>query len=74
MASRLLTQTVVGTSFSFYTDDEVRRLSIKAITNPQVRGSHLLHLHPPPPASLPAGGKGAAFAPQPSSTPAASAV
>lgn len=35
MALRLLTQQVVGTSFSFYTEDEIRALSVKQITNPQ---------------------------------------
>ena len=34
-ALRLLTQQVVGTSFSFYTEDEIRALSVKQITNPQ---------------------------------------
>ncbi len=34
MASRFLTEAVVGTSFRFYTDDEVRRLSVKRVTNP----------------------------------------
>lgn len=32
---RFLTQQVVGTSFSFYTDEEIRRISVKRITNPQ---------------------------------------
>jgi len=36
---RQLTHCVVGTSFQFYTDDEIRRLSVKAITNPQVRAA-----------------------------------
>jgi DNA-directed RNA polymerase beta' subunit len=35
MAARLLTQQVVGTSFAFYTDDEIRRISVKRVTNPQ---------------------------------------
>lgn len=35
MAARLLTQQVVGVSFAFYTDEEIRKLSVKAITNPQ---------------------------------------
>lgn len=33
-ASRILTQQVVGTTFAFYTDDEIRRLSVKKLTNP----------------------------------------
>lgn len=37
MAVRLLTHSVVGTSFQFYDDEELKRLSVKAITNPQVR-------------------------------------
>ena len=35
MATRLLTHQVVGTTFAFYEDDEIRRLSVKKITNPQ---------------------------------------
>lgn len=34
-ALKLLTQQVVGTSFAFYTEDEVRALSVKQVTNPQ---------------------------------------
>jgi hypothetical protein len=33
-ASRYLTQQVVGTSFRFYTEEEVRRISVKRVTNP----------------------------------------
>ena len=36
MAVRLLTNEVVGTSFSFYSDEEIVKLSVKQITNPQV--------------------------------------
>lgn len=35
MASRLLTTDVVGSGFAFYTDEEVRRMSVKQVTNPQ---------------------------------------
>jgi DNA-directed RNA polymerase I subunit RPA1 len=35
MAFRLFTQQVVGTSFAFFSEEEVRRLSVKRITNPQ---------------------------------------
>ena len=34
MSQRFLTETVIGTSFSFFTDDEVRRMSVCRITNP----------------------------------------
>lgn len=34
MSQRFLTETVVGTSFSFLTDDEVRKMSVCRITNP----------------------------------------
>jgi DNA-directed RNA polymerase I subunit RPA1 len=34
MAVRFLTEQVVGTSFRFYTDDEVRKLSVRRVTNP----------------------------------------
>jgi DNA-directed RNA polymerase I subunit RPA1 len=34
MAARILTQQVVGTSFAFYTDEEIKRLSVKRVTNP----------------------------------------
>ena len=33
MASRILTDQVTGTSFHFYSDDEIRRLSVRRITN-----------------------------------------
>jgi hypothetical protein len=39
MAVRLQTHSVVGTSFQFYSDEEIRKLSVKAITNPQVRAA-----------------------------------
>lgn len=35
MAVRLLTHSIVGTSFQFFSDDEIRRLSVKQVTNPQ---------------------------------------
>ncbi len=34
MAVRFLTEQVVGTSFRFYNDDEIRRMSVKRVTNP----------------------------------------
>ena len=34
MSSRLLTHTVTGASFAFYSEEEIRRLSVKRITNP----------------------------------------
>lgn len=34
MASRLLTRAVEGCSFAFFTDDEIRKISVKRITNP----------------------------------------
>jgi DNA-directed RNA polymerase I subunit RPA1 len=32
---RLLTSSIVGAGFSFYSDDEIRRMSVKRLTNPQ---------------------------------------
>ena len=37
MAVRLLTNQVVGTSFSFYTEEEIVKLSVTKIVNPQAR-------------------------------------
>lgn len=34
MAARLLSREVTGASFSVYSDDDIRRLSVKRITNP----------------------------------------
>ncbi len=34
MTSRFLTEQIIGTSFRFYTDDEIRKISVKRITNP----------------------------------------
>jgi hypothetical protein len=34
MAARVLSKEVVGATFSVYTEDEVRRLSVKALHNP----------------------------------------
>lgn len=40
MATRLLNNCIVGTSFSFFTDEEVRRLSVKRVTNPMTFDAH----------------------------------
>ncbi len=42
MASRLQTLQVVGASFAFYTDEEIKRVSVVAITNPSTFDSHNL--------------------------------
>jgi len=35
MATKLFTQQVVGTRFAYYTEEEIRRLSVARIINPQ---------------------------------------
>lgn len=34
MSARVLRQEIVGASFSVYTSDEIRRISVKRLTNP----------------------------------------
>jgi hypothetical protein len=45
MAARLLSREVTGASFSVFSDDDIRRLSVKRITNP-VTYTSLQHASP----------------------------
>jgi hypothetical protein len=40
MWSPLLSSAITGTSFAFYTDEEVEKISVKQITNPQTFDSY----------------------------------